>query len=1594
VQQAPASPASPPTPEVTPICEPPLRIWPVSARTPGALAAQADRLHQHLIEHPDLDLTEVAYSLATTRTHHPYRAAITTPDTEDVRAQLLAGLHALHTSTPHPNLTEHHLSQANSKLVFVLPGQGAQYPAMGVGLYQHHRVFAETFDRVCAAFDPHLDVPLGDVVFADPQSPLAELLTQTAYAQPALFAFGVAMHAVFAQVGICPDVVVGHSVGELTAAYLADVFSLTDAAILISARGRLMQACTPGAMLAVQTRPDDVTTLLADYPDTAIAAINSPTSIVVAGPFADIDQLRQQCTTHGYKTTPLAVSHAFHSPAMEPALAEFEAIAAGLAFGPPRLPVMSNLTGQVASTDQLTSPNYWTQHLRHTVRFADCVAGLLATGAHTFLELSPHPVLAPAITDTGTGTVITTAHRDRPDLDALASALAQLHTHGHSPSWTSLYPQTQTVALPTSPSQHRRFWLTPARSGDVSAAGLHRPEHPLLGAITTVADQDQTLISGRLSASTQAWLADHRVGGAVVFPATGFLDLVLYAGGHVGCPGVDELVLHTPLVLVDQHATDVQITIHAVDESGRRSVTVHARTSVEQHDSTWVLHASASLSAEQIPTPAPWALAGLEAIDVGGFYDDLAGIGLQYGPVFQGVVGVGHDPADPDTVYADIVLPADTDITGYTMHPALLDAALHPLVTLDGPDGEAGPRVPFSLTGITLYAAAATHLYVRATRTGSDTYTLHASDPTGAPVITISALRLRALPDAPVPTMPVPTRGSLFALDWPALPADALPAVGVSPTWAIVAAEPDHLGPGLRQIPTHTDLSHPDLDDTDLVIWALPCSEASEHDALPRVHALTQRVLTQLQGWLAGPEALRTHLVILTRHAVATSVHDRAPDLAHAAVWALAHCAQNEHPGRISLIDTTATSDEGLLINVLAALGQGLSEPQLALRHSSIHIPRLTPAAFLTPPAGPDWQLGTTGKGDLSNLALVPTEPTVLAAGQIRVAIRAAGLNFHDVVVAVGAISDVGMGAEAAGVVIDVASDVSTVQRGDAVMGLFPNNAFAPTAVTDHRMVMPIPAGLSFEQAASVPVAFSTAYIALVELGGLRAGQRVLIHAGAGGVGQAAIQIAGHLGAQVFSTAHPNKQQILHDLGVAPEQIASSRTLDFASAFAEATDHQGVDVVLNSLAGDFVDASLQLLPRGGSFIEIGKTDIRAPSQIAHDYPGVTYHAYDLQTAAPEDLHHAWATLTDLFTANILRPLPTTSYGLLRAPHAFRDMSQARHTGKIVLIPPRTWDPEGTVLITGGTGALGALVAEHLITRHGIKHLLLVSRRGETAPGADELTQRLTELGARVTITACDTSNPTELAALLRSIPSQHRLTAVIHAAGVLDDAVITELTETQLDTVLAAKADAAWHLHRLTAEQDVAAFVLFSSAAATLGNPGQANYAAANAVLDALAHQRHRHQLPTTSLAWGYWHTPSGMTAHLQTVDRARVTRTSLTPISTEHGLALFDTALTHHLPNQVLTPLNSRALDRLARTNTLPPILSALTTARPHAATATASTLTAQLGTQTPDQQLQTLTTLVVTTTATVLAHPDPTSINPDRTFKDLGIDSLTALE
>ncbi len=581
-----------------------------------------------------------------------------------------------------------------------------------------------------------------------------------------------------------------------------------------------------------------------------------------------------------------------------------------------------------------------------------------------------------------------------------------------------------------------------------------------------------------------------------------------------------------------------------------------------------------------------------------------------------------------------------------------------------------------------------------------------------------------------------------------------------------------------------------------------------------------------------------------------------------------------------------------------------------------------------------------TEPGTLDGLALAddPGALAPLGPGQVRVAVRATGINFRDVVVALGMNPGLGtrIGDEGAGTVIETASDVTGLTIGDRVTGIIAAG-MGPVAVTDHRVLVKIPAGWSFAQAAGVPAVFLTAYYGLAGLTRLQPGQSVLVHAGAGGVGMAAIQLARYRGAEVFATASPGKWGALRALGVADDHIASSRSAGFEEAFRAVAGGRGVDVVLNSLTGELTDASLRLLADGGQFIEMGKADIRDPQVVARDHPGRTYQVLDLTAVSLDDTGRMLGELLPLFAAGALQPLPVTAWDIRQAPEAFRFISQGRHTGKLVLtMPPSRPGPglprSGPVLVTGGTGTLGGVLCRHLAAERAVSDLVLASRQGPGAPGAAALAAELAGAGADTRVAAVDVSSRPALAGLLSwaAGPGQSPLAGVVHCAGALDDGAIRSLTAQRFDAVLGPKADAAWHLHELTAGLDLDLFALFSSTAGTLGGAGQGNYAAGNAFLDRLAAWRRAQGLPAVSLAWGFWEQASGLTGHLGQRDLARLRRAGIVPMTSAEGMELFDAGTASPAPAVVAARLDPAALAAQARTRTLPAMLAGLVRGAP----------------------------------------------------------------
>ncbi|MFX0581077.1 type I polyketide synthase, partial [Nocardia nepalensis] len=615
----------------------------------------------------------------------------------------------------------------------------------------------------------------------------------------------------------------------------------------------------------------------------------------------------------------------------------------------------------------------------------------------------------------------------------------------------------------------------------------------------------------------------------------------------------------------------------------------------------------------------------------------------------------------------------------------------------------------------------------------------------------------------------------------------------------------------------------------------------------------------------------------------------------------------------------------------------------------------------------------------------------------------AVGVNFRDVLVALGMYpgQNPSLGGEGAGVVLEVGAGVTDLAAGDAVLGLL--GVAGSQVVVDRRLVVAMPTDWSFEQAAALPIVFLTALYGLADLAGLRAGESVLIHAGTGGVGMAAVQLARHWGAEVFVTASRGKWDTLRAMGFDDDHIGDSRSLQFADHFLSVTGGRGVDVVLNSLAGEFVDASLRLLPRGGHFIEMGKTDIREVGVLAETHPGVRYRAFDLAEVEPQRLEQMLVEVVGLLQTGVLHRLPVKTWDVRRASEALRYLSQARHIGKVVLTMPEVLPAAiaaGTVLITGGTGMAGAALARHVVGAYRVGHVVLVSRHGGDAEGAAELVAELRAAGAQVRVVACDVADREAATRLFTDVLGQcPPLSAVIHADEVLDDAVITSLTPERVDTVLRAKVDAAWNLHQLTRERDLAAFVVFSSMAGTVGSPGQGNYAAANVFLDALASHRRAAGLPGMSLAWGQWAQSSAMTGHLSDRDLARLKRTGVVPMSVEEAVALFDAALVADHPAVATARLDYRMLRDRTVAAFLPPLFGVLagTPRRRTVETSTAaarSELAQRLHGLSSDEQRRLLTELVCTQASIALGYTDTTGIDARQAFKDLGFDSLTAVE
>ncbi|KAA6211331.1 type I polyketide synthase [Streptomyces filamentosus] len=1263
--------------------------WVVSGRTGEALREQARRLRRLALgsDHLPVDL---GFSLASSRAVLDHRVALLGAN----RTELLVALEELIADES----GERGAVAAEGKSAFLFTGQGAQRAGMAEGLSAAFPVFATALDEVCELLDAEgaFVRPLREVI-----KDSGELLNQTVYTQSALFAVEVALFRLVESLGVRPDYLAGHSVGEIAAAHVAGVFSLADACHLVVARGRLMQALpSGGVMVAVRAAEADVLPLLAGREDEiGIAAVNGPASVVISGAEAAVEKVVAVLEEKGIGAVRLSVSHAFHSPLMEPMLEEFGQVVSGLVFSEPRIAIVSNVSGGLAAAGELTDPEYWVRHVRQAVRFADGVRALEAAGVTSYLELGPDGVLSAmaqaSLEEPENALLVPALRRERDEPTTFLTALGALFEAGVDVDWAALFAGTgaRRVDLPTYAFQRERYWLDAVAGvgGDAAAHGLTATSHPLLSAVLDLPDSDGLVLTGRLGLDTHPWLGDHAVFGTVILPGSAFVELAVQATEHAGRTVVEELTIGAPLVIPPSGGVRVKVVVGASDETGKQSLTVYSQTADGDATGTWTRHAEGVVG-DEAPEGEPydltvWPPEGAEEVPIGDAYDGLVGRGYGYGPVFQGLrrAWVRNDRE----MFAEVALPAQArgDAEACGLHPALLDSAFHASLFVE-PGGPDVPRLPFSWHGIRLHAAGATTVRVRCDSNGPDTAQVDIADATGAPVVSVHHLVAPPISDDQLRLAGSAATDNLFLPAWqqpPAYPSASGDAgrhwavAGSAETWAAVAGRTLTPYPDVPALVAAVDggAAVPDV----VLLPCPPTGAADGTDVPARLRAAAGRTLAGIQTWLADERFASARLVVLTSGAVSTApaAADGAADLVAGPLWGLVRSVQAEHPDRLTLIDWDAA--RGTAGALRAAVLSG--EPEAAVRDGVVLLPRL-----------------------------------------------------------------------------------------------------------------------------------------------------------------------------------------------------------------------------------------------------------------------------VRTAAPAE---------------------ETGGGVFRG--------------------------DGTVLVTGGTGGLGALVARHLVERHGVRHLLLVSRRGPQAPGAEELRRALLAAGAEtVAVEGCDVSDRAALAALLDDT-GRPPLTGVVHTAGVADNGVVETQTPERLDGVLRPKADAAWHLHELTRDRDLDAFVLFSSSAGLLVGGGQAPYATANVFLDALAVHRRAAGLPAVSLAWGLWASTDGMAGQMGAADLQRMHRLGMPPLETEEALRLLDVALGSGEP--VLVPIRLDLAALANRTDDLPAVLRGMGRARTRrparkaaAAAAPARGLADRLGGLSEAERARQLHLLVREHVAGVLGHASGDAVVPDRAFKDMGFDSLAAVE
>ena len=1607
-------------------------LLPFSAHSSSALVEIARRYQSYIKANRATSLAALAYYLGTGRAHLAYRAAFLVSHPDELYMQL----DKLIKDNQHDRSR---ITATKPVVAFLCTGQGPQYIDMGQQLYQDQPIFRKAVDECAAIVSPWLKHSLTAILFPDIGQ--EKLINHTLYTPPAMFALEYGLAQLWMHWGIQPDVLIGHSFGEYVAACLANVFSLEDALRLVVNRAALIdQLALQGAMASASGDKSLIERIVSKYePDVVIAVDNGPQDVVLAGDAIILKQVCTHLTEAGISIRNLAITHASHSPLIEPVLDAYYQIASQVSYKPPQRPLIANLTGTWAD-ESMASAEYWCSHLRHSVRFGDSLKLAQEYGCQCFIEIGPRSTLiglaGKAIPDALA--LVPSLHPEVNSWKTLLSGLGKLYCLGADINWQHVPIETYQpqLDLPTYPFQRQRHWLHAESTlyRTFMAVPGNTPQHPLLG-VQFSSPLSQLIYTNTLSLYSHEWFIDHQVFDLVVVPGSTFIEIMLAVSKALGQSTqwyIHNIVIQQPLVLKDHVHCRLQIVVSA--DTDQCNVEIYSQV-LESNEATqnWVLHAIGQLTTHKhisyLINPTLVELQAQAQPDNNNpsiWYACFQQYGLNYGPQFQIIQQRWRTPAGWLARLNPTALQRE-----YYLHPALLDAGFQSLM-LSILQNSGDPYLPFSIDHVHWFENKdpITWAYGAWRDSFNDASDIIIGDiwlyaENGELIAIIEGLTGR--------------RASRISFDYARSVNNDLYLVKWEPenlnvphsrvndgTWVIWTDSVDLGMAFARQADLHQEpvllvgphviassIHHITLqeDNPELLLdWLTshPCRgilyfASDQNSAVLDQQSDCHQLLLFIQGLTRKSVDQSVRLRIVTFGAQA--VLAEAPNLAQSTVWGLGRTIANEYPELWGgLLDLEPNKEAQ---TVLMSFAERYAPADfVAYRGNTRYVQRISSVKSMDQQV-PMRQLVSDTSSTLEGLHFVPYKRRQPAPDEIEIRVCANGMNFRDIanVLILVDQENVYFGGECAGIIVDVGSHVTDFKVGDIVCAIA-FGSYSTYVTVPESQVIHIPKGLTFLQAASLPIAFVTAYYALHSIASIKAGDRVLIHAATGGVGQAAVQLAQQAGATIYATAgSENKRQWLHDQGI--KYVFNSRSLDFAEEIAMLTEGEGVDIVLNSFTGDYIPLGLKLVKQDGHFIELGKATILQPKEVATINAAACYTAFDIGEVSLGNPQLIQTILTQIgvwYEQGTLEPLPVTEFVLDDIHTAFRYMAQAKHIGKIVISQPEAistinqicsvaFHKQATYLITGGLGGLGLLTAGWLIEQ-GAGHIVLIGRR-EPATAAAEQIAFWRQNGIQVEVVNGDVSNMADVQAILTKITAaMPPLRGVFHAAGVLDDGIIAQQNWAQFRQVMLPKIQGAWNLHQATATIDLDYFILFSSLSSVIGMLGQSNYVVANTYLDSLAAYRQAHGLPALSISWGAW-AEVGLAAIISAQDQKRRQQFGIDLISPQHGLNLLESSLKVSAPHVIAAAVDwQRLSSALPSLKPLCDDLLNISHSNMMPQLPRTESFLEQLTRVPAHQQPILLRQTVYNHLVNILGFSESEQLSPNQRLFDVGLDSLMAIE